>query len=166
MNQQLFACSASSPPIECAAQSCLRFVRFEESSPVASAQANQHPATSLKSLSCPSCEHSPCRQQCQQQAVSAAGPCQWVLCCVQELELKARQFQVLLQAASPLTACPNANLLACRAIVEELCRLGVNTFAIAPGQQAGVLHLAHSKCCLVQQCRMHRRLGSTCMSCV
>ncbi|DBA90081.1 TPA: hypothetical protein ACH3X1_003400 [Trebouxia sp. C0004] len=60
----------------------------------------------------------------------------------QELELKARQFQVLLQPLPPLPASPNINLLSTRALVEELCRLGVNTFAVAPGSRSSALTLA------------------------
>ena len=56
-----------------------------------------------------------------------------VMCPSQELELKTRQFQLLLQPVVPLSASPNVNLLCARAMVEELCRLGVNAFAIAPG---------------------------------
>jgi len=56
----------------------------------------------------------------------------------QELELKARQFQLLLQPLPSLPASPNVNLLCARALVEELCRLGVNTFAVAPGKPSHV----------------------------
>ena len=42
-------------------------------------------------------------------------------------------------APAPLPgAAPNANLGAAALLVEELCRLGVNTFAVAPGEQAAL----------------------------
>ncbi len=53
--------------------------------------------------------------------------------CVQELELKVRQFEMLLRAPPALAAAPNMNALWGRLLVEELCRLGCSTFCIAPG---------------------------------
>lgn len=50
-----------------------------------------------------------------------------------ELDLKVRQYERLLQAAPPLAAAPNINALWARLLVEELCRLGCNTFCVAPG---------------------------------
>ena len=55
-------------------------------------------------------------------------PAQW-----KELELKVRQFEALLHAPPALAAAPNVNALWCRLMIEELCRCGVTTFAIAPG---------------------------------
>ena len=52
---------------------------------------------------------------------------------VQELELKARQFQMLLQPLPSLQAAPNVNALWAGALVEELCRHGIHTFGVAPG---------------------------------
>ena len=52
---------------------------------------------------------------------------------LQELELKARQFQMLLQPLPSLQAAPNVNALWAGALVEELCRHGIHTFGVAPG---------------------------------
>jgi len=51
-----------------------------------------------------------------------------------ELDLKVRQYERLLQGVPPLAAAPNINLLWARLMVEELCRLGCNTFCVAPGE--------------------------------
>jgi len=51
----------------------------------------------------------------------------------QELCLKARQFETLLAPRPALAALPNAQLAWAAALVEELCRLGVGMFCIAPG---------------------------------
>jgi len=51
----------------------------------------------------------------------------------QELDLKVRQFDILLRQPPPLLEAPNINLLWARLMVEELCRLGASTFCIAPG---------------------------------
>lgn len=51
-----------------------------------------------------------------------------------ELDLKVRQYERLLQGAPPLSASPNVNALWARLLVEELCRLGCNTFCVAPGE--------------------------------
>ncbi len=56
----------------------------------------------------------------------------------QELCLKARQFEALLAPRPALGALPNAQLAWAAALVEELCRLGVSMFCIAPGE-AGFL---------------------------
>lgn len=47
--------------------------------------------------------------------------------------LQVRQYNVLLAAPPALAESPNMNALAARLAIEELCRLGVSTFAIAPG---------------------------------
>jgi hypothetical protein len=52
----------------------------------------------------------------------------------QELDLKVRQFELLLRQPQPLHATPNLNVLWARLMVEELCRLGASTFCVAPGQ--------------------------------
>lgn len=44
-----------------------------------------------------------------------------------------RQFDSLLHAPAALAAAPNVNALWARLMVEELCRSGVTTFAVAPG---------------------------------
>ena len=54
---------------------------------------------------------------------------------LQELELKVRQFESLLRQPMRLKDMPNVNLLCARLMVEELCRMGINTFCIAPGEQ-------------------------------
>lgn len=46
---------------------------------------------------------------------------------------QVRQFERLLAAPPRLLDAPNINTLAARLLVEELCRLGASTFAIAPG---------------------------------
>jgi hypothetical protein len=51
-----------------------------------------------------------------------------------ELDLKVRQYERLLQGVPPLVAAPNVNALWARLLVEELCRLGCNTFCVAPGE--------------------------------
>lgn len=51
-----------------------------------------------------------------------------------ELDLKVRQYERLLQGVPPLAAAPNINALWARLMVEELCRLGCNTFCVAPGE--------------------------------
>lgn len=53
-----------------------------------------------------------------------------------ELDLKVRQYERLLQGVPPLAAAPNVNALWARLLVEELCRLGCNTFCVAPGEPA------------------------------
>ena len=60
-----------------------------------------------------------------------------------ELELKVRQFESLLHAPPALAAAPNVNALWARLMVEELCRCGVTTFAIAPGPCRGLC-----SCCI------------------
>ena len=54
-----------------------------------------------------------------------------------ELELKVRQYDSLLHAPPALAAAPNMNALWARLTVEELCRSGITTFAIAPGAPPG-----------------------------
>lgn len=58
---------------------------------------------------------------------------------LQELDLKVRQFEMLLKQPPALQAAPNLNILWARLMVEELCRLGASTFCIAPGKS-----LSHS----------------------
>ena len=45
-----------------------------------------------------------------------------------------RQYRLLLQPVRPLAQAPNVNALWAQLMVEELCRLGINTFAVAPGK--------------------------------
>ncbi len=52
---------------------------------------------------------------------------------------QVRQFESLLHAPPALAAAPNINALAARMTVEELCRLGISTFAIAPGASCASL---------------------------
>lgn len=47
--------------------------------------------------------------------------------------VQIRQYDTLLAAPPMLAEAPNINALAARLAVEELCRLGVSTFAVAPG---------------------------------
>lgn len=51
-----------------------------------------------------------------------------------ELNLKIAQFQRLLVSPKRLDEAPNAAALWARLMVEELCRLGCNTFCVAPGK--------------------------------
>lgn len=67
----------------------------------------------------------------------------------QELELKVRQYDRLLQSRAPVAAAPNINLAWAGLMVEELCRLGVNTFCVAPGSRSSALTMAvalHPRC--------------------
>lgn len=50
-----------------------------------------------------------------------------------ELNLKVSQFERLLAPAPRFTDAPNMPALWARVMVEELCRLGCNTFCVAPG---------------------------------
>ncbi|KAK9847737.1 hypothetical protein WJX84_001736 [Apatococcus fuscideae] len=59
-----------------------------------------------------------------------------------ELELKVRQFQGQLRPSLQLAAMPNINLLWASLLAEELCRLGCNTFCIAPGSRSSPLTAA------------------------
>ncbi|KAK9841086.1 hypothetical protein WJX84_008308 [Apatococcus fuscideae] len=59
-----------------------------------------------------------------------------------ELELKVRQFQAQLRPVPSLAAMTNINLLWTRLMAEELCRLGCNTFCIAPGSRSSPLTAA------------------------
>lgn len=114
--------------------------------------------------------HPPPVQQAQQQRVSlyagvgivrgSDADSEW-----RELELKTRQFEKLLQGkdlllslvhferaaghpalhvAGPpaLSSLPNVNSLWAYLLVEELCRLGVSTFCIAPGSRSSPLTVA------------------------
>ena len=59
---------------------------------------------------------------------------------MQELDLKVRQFDLLLKQPMALKDLPNINQLWARLMVEELCRLGSNVFCIAPGKIGRVNH--------------------------
>lgn len=52
------------------------------------------------------------------------------------------QYMRLLAPQPPLDSAPNINALWARLLVEEACRLGVNTFAIAPGSRSSPLTAA------------------------
>lgn len=78
-----------------------------------------------------------------------------------ELNLKIRPFvQLLAPQASPFAA-PNANYRSAALLVEELCRSGVKTFAVAPGSRSSPLVYA-AACnpnCRVYPCIDERSLG-------
>ena len=78
----------------------------------------------------PCSEHAQCPWGCSLQCVVMMSQCSLP---GQELDLKVRQFEALLHAPPPLAAAPNVAALWARIMVEELCRLGANTFCIAPG---------------------------------
>ena len=60
-----------------------------------------------------------------------------------ELDLKVQQFtQIVGQKMAPLESFPNTNALVSFLVVEELCRLGVKYFCIAPGSRSTPLVLA------------------------
>jgi len=59
-----------------------------------------------------------------------------------ELDLKIRQYEKVLTCQCPLPEEPNPNSLWARMIVEELCRLGVRYFCVAPGSRSTPLALA------------------------
>ncbi|QDZ21991.1 menaquinone biosynthesis protein [Chloropicon primus] len=60
-----------------------------------------------------------------------------------ELDLKVQQFsQIVRQGKLALESFPNANALSAFLVVEELCRLGVKYFCIAPGSRSTPLVLA------------------------
>ena len=60
-----------------------------------------------------------------------------------ELDLKVQQFtQIINQRPKPLETFPNTNALVAFLVVEELCRLGVKYFCIAPGSRSTPLVLA------------------------
>ncbi len=52
------------------------------------------------------------------------------------------QYLRLLAPLPPLYATPNINALWARLLIEESCRLGANTFAIAPGSRSSPLAVA------------------------
>ena len=68
---------------------------------------------------------------------------------LQELELKARQFQMLLQPLPSLKDAPNVNALWAGALVEELCRHGIHTFGVAPGISSKMQSCMHPTFCWV-----------------
>lgn len=73
--------------------------------------------------------------------VQGANPAQeW-----SELNLKIRQFEDLLRPSPSLLAAPNLNLLWAGLVIEELLRLGVQLFAIAPGSRSTPLALAAAR---------------------
>jgi isochorismate synthase/2-succinyl-5-enolpyruvyl-6-hydroxy-3-cyclohexene-1-carboxylate synthase/2-succinyl-6-hydroxy-2,4-cyclohexadiene-1-carboxylate synthase/O-succinylbenzoate synthase len=59
-----------------------------------------------------------------------------------ELDLKISPYKRLLSCPLPLSHTPNIAALWARMAVEELCRLGCNTFCIAPGSRSSPLTLA------------------------
>ena len=59
-----------------------------------------------------------------------------------ELNLKISQYERHLRPALPLPEAPNINLLWAQLAVEELCRLGCNTFCVAPGSRSSPLTAA------------------------
>jgi isochorismate synthase/2-succinyl-5-enolpyruvyl-6-hydroxy-3-cyclohexene-1-carboxylate synthase/2-succinyl-6-hydroxy-2,4-cyclohexadiene-1-carboxylate synthase/O-succinylbenzoate synthase len=59
-----------------------------------------------------------------------------------ELDLKVAQYRPLLAPSPPLAEAPNAAAAAARAAIEELCRLGCSTFALAPGSRSSPLAAA------------------------
>jgi isochorismate synthase / 2-succinyl-5-enolpyruvyl-6-hydroxy-3-cyclohexene-1-carboxylate synthase / 2-succinyl-6-hydroxy-2,4-cyclohexadiene-1-carboxylate synthase / o-succinylbenzoate synthase len=59
-----------------------------------------------------------------------------------ELNLKISQFERLLKPAPALSSSPNISALWARVMVEELCRLGCNTFCVAPGSRSSPLTVA------------------------
>jgi hypothetical protein len=60
---------------------------------------------------------------------------------------QVRQVDLLLAAPPALAAAPNINALAARLAVEELCRLGASTFAIAPGASPPLQQLRSKGLC-------------------
>lgn len=78
----------------------------------------------------------PCTPHCQVYTYAGVGvvpgsnaELEW-----QELQLKVRQFEALLAPRPALSALPNINAAWAALAVEELCRLGANTFCVAPGE--------------------------------
>ncbi len=59
-----------------------------------------------------------------------------------ELNLKISQFERLLQPAPAFASAPNISALWARVMVEELCRMGCNTFCVAPGSRSSPLTVA------------------------
>lgn len=62
-----------------------------------------------------------------------------------ELNLKIRQFEDLLRPAPSVLDAPNINLLWAALVIEELLRLGVQLFAIAPGSRSTPLAVAAAR---------------------
>ena len=78
-----------------------------------------------------------------------------------ELNLKVSQFERLLAPASNFVDSPNVSTIWARVMVEELCRLGCNTFCVAPGSRSSPLTAAiaaHPKAKIVP-CIDERSLG-------
>lgn len=59
-----------------------------------------------------------------------------------ELNLKINQYERLLRDAPSFRCSPNINSAWARLMVEELCRLGCNTFCVAPGSRSSPLTVA------------------------
>lgn len=59
-----------------------------------------------------------------------------------ELDLKISPYKRLLSRPLPLSRTPNIAALWARLAVEELCRLGCNTFCVAPGSRSSPLTVA------------------------
>ncbi|GLC45490.1 hypothetical protein PLESTM_001741500 [Pleodorina starrii] len=57
----------------------------------------------------------------------------------QELDLKIRPLSSALLPAPPPSSAPNVNVAWAGLLVEELCRLGVNMFCVAPGSRSSPL---------------------------
>lgn len=73
--------------------------------------------------------------------VQGANPAQeW-----SELNLKIRQFEDLLRPSQSVLDAPNINLLWAALVIEELLRLGVQLFAIAPGSRSTPLAVAAAR---------------------
>ena len=73
-----------------------------------------------------------------------------------------RQFETLLCQPTALANLPNINQLWARLMIEELCRLGVNTFCIAPGAVHRACHcnFRSSYPCVLEFRVMTMRAGS------
>ena len=56
-----------------------------------------------------------------------------------ELDLKVRPFKHQLSSRLSYLSSPNANIRMASLLVEELCRLGIHTFAVAPGSRSSPL---------------------------
>lgn len=84
----------------------------------------------------------------------------------QELELKARQYESLLEPDKHLEIFPNINAVWAFLIVEECCRLGITYFCIAPGSRSSPLAVAaaqnpHASCisCIDERSLAFHALG-------
>ena len=79
----------------------------------------------------------------------------------QELNLKISAIDRLLAAPPPLRESPSLNTLWTGLMVEELCRLGVQTFCIAPGSRSTPLTaaIAQHPCAKIVPCLDERSLA-------